>query len=135
MTRFVPPPVASCLPGQVLEMDVTSDEQVTAAVAQIMAEAGRVDVLVNNAGYGVMGTLEAVSMESAKAQFETNFFGVLRTEMVPAPPHSRRQSRTIQKSITKTTIITSTTTTTSGSNKSPQMSSDPPAAAERTFAC
>jgi short-subunit dehydrogenase len=59
-------------------LDVRSDESVRACVAQVVAKAGRVDVLVNNAGYAVTGAAEETSVEEAKAQFETNFFGIVR---------------------------------------------------------
>ena len=55
-------------------LDVRSDESVRACVAQV----GRLDVLVNNAGYAVTGAAEETSLEEAKAQFETNFFGAVR---------------------------------------------------------
>jgi len=59
-------------------LDVRSDESVRACVAQVVAKAGRLDVLVNNAGYAVTGAVEETSLEEAKAQFETNFFGIVR---------------------------------------------------------
>jgi len=59
-------------------MDVTRDESVHQAVDFIVREAGRLDVVVNNAGFGVAGAVEDTSIEEAKAQLETNFFGVLR---------------------------------------------------------
>jgi short-subunit dehydrogenase len=61
-----------------LALDVRSDESVRACVEQVMAKAGRLDVLVNNAGYALMGAAEETSVEEAKAQFETNFFGIVR---------------------------------------------------------
>jgi short-subunit dehydrogenase len=59
-------------------LDVRSDESVHACVAQVIAQAGRLDVLVNNAGYSLTGAAEETSVEEAKAQLETNFFGVVR---------------------------------------------------------
>src|SRR5204862_208425 len=61
-----------------LALDVRSDESVRACVAQVMAKAGRLDVLVNNAGYAIMGAAEETSLDEARAQFETNFFGIVR---------------------------------------------------------
>jgi short-subunit dehydrogenase len=59
-------------------LDVRSDESVRACVAQVIAQAGRIDVLVNNAGYSLTGAAEETSVDEAKAQLETNFFGVVR---------------------------------------------------------
>ena len=61
-----------------LALDVRSDESVRACVDQVMAKSGRLDVLVNNAGYAITGAAEETSVEEAKAQFETNFFGIVR---------------------------------------------------------
>jgi NAD(P)-dependent dehydrogenase (short-subunit alcohol dehydrogenase family) len=59
-------------------LDVRSDESVRACVDQVTRQTGRLDVLVNNAGYSLTGAAEETSLEEAKAQFETNFFGVVR---------------------------------------------------------
>ncbi|HEY7194774.1 MAG TPA: SDR family NAD(P)-dependent oxidoreductase [Gemmatimonadales bacterium] len=59
-------------------LDVRSDESVRDCVAQVLAQAGRLDVLVNNAGYAVTGAAEETSVEEAKAQLDTNFFGAVR---------------------------------------------------------
>jgi len=59
-------------------MDVTDDASVHAAVGEIIGKEGRLDVVVNNAGIAVAGAVEDTSVEEAKAQFEVNFFGVLR---------------------------------------------------------
>src|SRR6266480_6379391 len=61
-----------------LALDVRSDDSVRACVEQVVAQAGRLDVLVNNAGYAMMGAAEETSVEEARAQFETNFFGIVR---------------------------------------------------------
>ena len=65
-------------PFTMLALDVRSDESVRTCVDQVMAKAGRLDVLVNNAGYAMMGAAEETSVEEARAQFETNFFGIVR---------------------------------------------------------
>src|SRR5437660_2901591 len=65
-------------PFTMLALDVRSDESVRACVAQVITKSGRLDVLVNNAGYAMMGAAEETSVEEAKAQFETNFFGIVR---------------------------------------------------------
>lgn len=71
-------------------MDVTSDEEVATTVDKIIKETGRLDVLVNNAGYGVVGMVESVSMEEAHKQFEVNVFGVARL-MNAVLPQMRKQ--------------------------------------------
>jgi NAD(P)-dependent dehydrogenase (short-subunit alcohol dehydrogenase family) len=63
---------------EILRMDVTDDASVSAAVQSLEQKAGRVQFLVNNAGYSFMGALEETSIEEARQQFETNLFGVLR---------------------------------------------------------
>jgi len=73
-----------------LPLDVTSETSVGDAVAGIIAAEGRIDVLVNNAGYGSYGALEDVPMEEARAQIEVNVFGLARlTQLVL--PHMRAQ--------------------------------------------
>ena len=72
-------------------LDVRSDESVRACVEQAVAKAGRLDVLVNNAGYSVTGAAEETSVEEAKAQLETNFFGAVR--MVNAVLPAMRAAR------------------------------------------
>mgnify|MGYP003575058681 FL=1 len=70
---------------KVLKLDVTDDKSVKDAIRQITDESSRIDVLVNNAGYGVMGAVEDLSLDEFKSQFETNFFGVIRVtkEVIP----------------------------------------------------
>src|ERR1700754_928544 len=75
---------------QVLAMDVTDDESMTGGVKRIIAEAGRLDVLVNNAGYGSYGALEDVSLDEARRQFDVNVFGLARLTQL-ALPHMRAQ--------------------------------------------
>lgn len=76
---------------EILALDVRSDDSVAACVAGVRARAGRVDVLVNNAGYEHAGAAEELDIEEAKAQFETNFFGALR--MVKAVLPGMREAR------------------------------------------
>ncbi len=61
-----------------IEMDVDCDESVQRAVDWIVQREGRLDVVVNNAGFGIAGAVEETSVEEARAQFETLFFGALR---------------------------------------------------------
>lgn len=63
---------------QLLAMDVNSDQSVNAAIEQIVRAEGRIDVVVNNAGFGIAGAIEDTSIEEARALFKTNFFGMLR---------------------------------------------------------
>ena len=66
-------------PGlEVLELDVNLDSSVSACVAEVVKRAGRLDVLVNNAGAGFVGMVEETSIEEARALFETNYFGTVR---------------------------------------------------------
>src|SRR5450432_1866732 len=60
-----------------LELDVTNQEAVTAAVKRAKDQFGRLDIVVNNAGYGLFGTIEEISVQEARAQIETNLFGAL----------------------------------------------------------
>jgi NAD(P)-dependent dehydrogenase (short-subunit alcohol dehydrogenase family) len=61
-----------------LIMDVDDDDSVNRAIQIVLEKAGRLDAVVNNAGFALMGSVEDTSIEEAKAQMETNFFGVLR---------------------------------------------------------
>ena len=61
-----------------VEMDVTSDESVRDVVERIVSEQGRLDVLINNAGNGIAGSVEETSLQDVKYQFEINFFGTVR---------------------------------------------------------
>ncbi len=73
-----------------LAMDVTDDASMSAGVNRILEETGRIDVLVNNAGYGSYGAIEDVPIDEARRQFEVNVFGLARlTQLVS--PHMRAQ--------------------------------------------
>ncbi len=77
-------------PFEMLALDVTSDESVDAVVRELMRLEGRIDLLVNNAGFGVAPAgAEESSIEQAKAIFETNFFGLIRMTRAVVP-HMRR---------------------------------------------
>lgn len=75
---------------QLLQLDVDS-ESVSNSIGTVIAERKKVDVLVNNAGYGLLGALEELSMNNIKAQFETNFFGAIRCikEIIPVMRQQR----------------------------------------------
>jgi NAD(P)-dependent dehydrogenase (short-subunit alcohol dehydrogenase family) len=66
-------------------LDVTDDASVASCVATVLAEAGRIDVLVGNAGYGVAGAVEDTTLDEARAQLETNFFGAVRVTRAVLP--------------------------------------------------
>lgn len=76
--------------AQALSLDVTDARQVDSAVAQAFGRFERVDVLVNNAGYGVAGAIEEVSEAEFMPMFETNVFGLLRVTRALLP-HLRKQ--------------------------------------------
>lgn len=73
----------------ILTCDVTDDQSVAKVVAQVLAEAGRIDLLVNNAGMGLLGAAEESSIVQAQALFDVNVFGVLRmtNAVLPAMRH------------------------------------------------
>ena len=73
-----------------LEMDVTSEASVENAVRSVIAQAGRIDVAINNAGYAILGLAEATTTQQAQQIFDTNFFGCQRVNRAVLP-HMRRQ--------------------------------------------
>lgn len=76
---------------EMVALDVTRDASIEAAVGEIMRRAGRIDLLVNNAGFGVgLAGDEETSIEQTKAIFDTNFFGTVRMTRAVVP-HMRRQ--------------------------------------------
>ena len=90
--------VASQLEGldlTLLELDVNDHRSVTRAVGAALERSQRIDLLVNNAGIGSLTSVEAVPMEDAKAVFETNVFGALRTIQAVLPGMRSRGSGTI----------------------------------------
>lgn len=81
--------------ARTLAMDVTDDGSMAAGVAAILEAEGRIDVLVNNAGYGSYGALEDVPLEEARRQFEVNVFGLARLTQLVLPGMRARRSGTI----------------------------------------
>ena len=76
--------------GYALIMDVTKDEQVNAGVNKVIDEQGRIDVLINNAGYGSFATIENINMDELKNQFDVNVFGYARLQQAVLP-HMRKE--------------------------------------------
>ncbi len=74
------------------EMDLTDDASIVSGVERILREQGRIDVLVNNAGYGSYGALEDVPIEEARRQFEVNIFGLARLTQLVLPQMRARHS-------------------------------------------
>lgn len=68
-----------------IALDVTKDESITACFEQIFNQAGSIDVLVNNAGFGSEGAIEDVTMQDAKYQMEVNVFGAMRLTQLVLP--------------------------------------------------
>jgi short-subunit dehydrogenase len=78
--------------GRSIALDVTDDASMTAAVERIIGEQGRIDVLINNAGYAIYGSVEETTITDARRQFEVNIFGLGRlTQLVI--PYMRRQNK------------------------------------------
>ena len=78
--------------AHLLALDVTDDASLTSAVETILRETGRIDVLVNNAGYGSYGALEDVPLEEARRQFDVNIFGLARLIQLVLPTMRAQRS-------------------------------------------
>src|SRR6056297_1828903 len=76
----------------VVSLDLTNDESIVNAVNAILEKEGRIDVLVNNAGYGSYGSVEEVTIEEAKRQFEVNLFGLARITQLVLPIMRKQKS-------------------------------------------
>lgn len=76
--------------GHAIAMDITKEEEVQAAVDKVITEQGKIDVLINNAGFGLYGSVEDVTIDEARYQFEVNLFG-LGSITQKIVPHMRRQ--------------------------------------------
>jgi NAD(P)-dependent dehydrogenase (short-subunit alcohol dehydrogenase family) len=73
------------LPIKVVQLDVTDDHSVKDAIRDIVSEAKRIDVLINNAGFGLVGAFEDLSIDEIKDQYETNVFGLIRVTQAVLP--------------------------------------------------
>jgi len=80
------------LPLKIVQLDVNDDGSVKNAMESITAEANRIDVLVNNAGYVLNGAFEDLAIEELKAQYETNLFGVTRVTQAALPMMRKQKS-------------------------------------------
>jgi short-subunit dehydrogenase len=79
----------------VAQLDVNDDLSVNKAIDKIVKDNDRIDILVNNAGYDLFGPVEESSLEEIKQQFETNFFGVIRTTKAVIPTMRKQGKGTI----------------------------------------
>jgi NAD(P)-dependent dehydrogenase (short-subunit alcohol dehydrogenase family) len=73
------------LPIRVLQLDVTDGNSIKSAIQSILSENGRIDLLVNNAGYGLRGAFEDIGIDEIKAQYDTNLYGVIRVTQEVLP--------------------------------------------------
>ena len=80
------------LPIRITQLDVTDDVSIKNAVQTILTDKGRIDVLVNNAGYVLEGAFEDLSVDEIKAQYETNVFGLIRTTQAVLPTKRKQKS-------------------------------------------
>lgn len=81
--------------GFPLSMDVTQEKEVIAGVSRIIEEQGRIDVLINNAGFGLYGSVEDTLIDDARYQFEVNLFGLARLTQAVTPHMRQQRSGTI----------------------------------------
>ena len=81
--------------GHALKLDITNEADIVSVVAEIMKKEGKIDVLWNNAGYGLYGAVEDISIDRARAQFEVNIFGLARMTQEVLPHMRAANSGTI----------------------------------------
>jgi NAD(P)-dependent dehydrogenase (short-subunit alcohol dehydrogenase family) len=86
------PPASRVAGVEYLTLDVTSDESVKTLVSQVLEQAGRIDLLVNNAGVGLIAGAEESSLEQAKSLFEVNLFGLIRVTKAVLPIMRRQRA-------------------------------------------
>ena len=75
-----------------LRCDITDEEQIKAAVAQVLDENGRIDILINNAGFGISGAVEFTETSDVQRLFDVNFFGMVRMNRAILPLPARKTS-------------------------------------------
>ncbi len=80
------------LPIDVIELDVDKEESIVSAIKKVVTDGGRLDVLVNNAGYGQFGCTEDLSIDDFRKQFETNFFSIVRIIQEVSPIMRKQNS-------------------------------------------
>jgi NAD(P)-dependent dehydrogenase (short-subunit alcohol dehydrogenase family) len=80
------------LPIRTVELDVTSDASVQKAIDTVVAQAGRLDVVINNAGYALVGLTETITTEQAQKIMDTNFMGCIRVNRAVLPQMRRQHS-------------------------------------------
>ena len=80
---------------EIIQLDVDKEESIVSAIKKIISDCGRIDVLVNNAGYGQFGCTEDVSINDFRKQFETNFFSIVRIIQEVAPIMRKQKSGNI----------------------------------------
>lgn len=77
---------------KLIRLDVNDNESIKVAIQKIISDSGKIDILINNAGYGMFGPLEEMSLEDIKEQFETNFFGTIRLIKATVPLMRKQRS-------------------------------------------
>jgi len=80
------------LPIRITQLDVIDSVSINNAVQAILSETGRIDLLVNNAGYVLDGAFEDLSIDEIKSQYETNVFELIRTTQAVLPTMSKQKS-------------------------------------------
>ena len=83
------------LPVEIIELDVDKEESIISAIKKVVTKNGRLDVLVNNAGYGQFGCTEDLTIDDFRKQFETNFFSIVRIIQEVAPIMRKQNSGNI----------------------------------------
>jgi NAD(P)-dependent dehydrogenase (short-subunit alcohol dehydrogenase family) len=83
------------LPIEILQLDVIDDASVHEAIQEVIRKEGRIDLLVNNAGYALMGAAEDLGIDEVQKQFDTNFYGIIRTIKEVLPTMRKQKSGSI----------------------------------------